>query len=164
MAKKKEIRIKTTTCKKCGKVVEYTTKKPGYCKEHSPASVYRKPKRAPIPQRSKLEFRIQMFVRELFPDRPVIFGGYYSWLPSPKGYPMQLDVFVYGNKPHFAIEVEGQQHDTKQYFQTEEEFQYLQKCDKLKEEILRTKGIKLFKVPHTVITLDQFKQIVKEVL
>ncbi len=77
---------------------------------------------------------------------------------------MQLDVFVYGNKPHFAIEVEGQQHDTKQYFQTEEEFKYLQKCDKLKEEILRTKGIKLFKVPHTVTTLDQFKQIVKEVL
>ena len=159
----KTLTVKTTTCKKCGIVVEYTTKKPTYCKEHAPANVYRKPK-APIPQRSKFEFKIQQWVRELFQDHPIIFGGYYSWLPSPKGYPMQLDIFVYGKNPHFAIEVEGQQHDQKQYFQTQEEFQYLQKCDKLKEDILSSKGILLLKIPHTCNTLDSFKEIIKEVL
>lgn len=107
---------------------------------------------------------VQTWIIKLFPDRPFVFDGYYSWLISPRGYPMQMDIFVYGKQPHFCIEVDGKQHEERQFFQTKQEFNYLQTCDKLKSRLLKQKGILLFKVPYTCKTIDEFKEIIKEVL
>ena len=85
---------------------------------------------------------------ELFPNIPFIVGGYYSWIPSPKGYPLQLDFLVYGvsSLPPFAIEVDGIQHDDQQSFQTKEDFEYLSKCDQVKDIVLKQKGYKLIRI------------------
>lgn len=137
----------TTTCKKCGKQVTYKTKKPDYCKECNPSKFYKKPK---VPKRSKLEFQVQRWVKELFPNRPFISGGYYSWLPSPKGYPMQLDIFIYGSKgSNIAIEVDGIQHTERQYFQSQKDFDYQRECDKDKEWMCKSKGIIYIKIKDT---------------
>jgi len=78
---------------------------------------------------------------------------------------MQLDIFVYDPAgPRFAIEVEGKQHEERQFFQTKEEFQYLIQCDKLKERMLIQKKIRLFKIPPGVETMEQLKLILREVL
>lgn len=140
---------KVTNCEKCGKELKYKTKKPRWCSKCSPFKFYKQPSEgvtAKPPKRSSLEFQVQNWVEEIYPDRPFIINGYYSWLKSPKGYPMQIDLLIYGPKPWIAVEIEGIQHQEKQFFQTQEEFDYLRECDQQKEWILKNKGIKLVKV------------------
>lgn len=144
----KDIKKKITHCEVCGVELTYTTKKKRWCKEHNPYNdvvIYRGQY---VTTKSKLENQVLKWIMELMPQVPFIAGGYYSWLPSPKGYPLQLDLFVYGVKglPAFAIEVDGIQHEEKQSFQTAEDFNYLQKCDKLKDIVMANKGYKLLRI------------------
>ena len=142
---------KTTTCSKCGKTITYTTKKPKMCKEcnieeYGDRKFYHKPKGTP--QRSKGEFYLNKVLNELLPDIPYIDGGYYSFLPSPKGYPMQLD--RYYPRLHLAFEFDGKQHNTdvEYFYRTEEQFQYQQQCDKLKEELCSKNKITIIRIGH----------------
>jgi hypothetical protein len=99
--------------------------------------------------RSKLEYLVQNWLDELFPEPTChyISNGYYSWIRSPKGYPLQLDFLVYSkHKMIFAIEVEGKQHYEKLYYQTEKEHTYLRDCDILKMRALNVIGVPLVKM------------------
>ena len=146
--------IKTTPCPKCGAEIKYTTKKPEMCRKCKSKGVVRKNKR--IPKKSALEFKVQDWVAKLFPDRPFIANGYYSWMKSPKGYPLQIDLLLYGSKPWIAIEVEGIQHYKRQNFQSVDSFQYLVTCDQIKEEALKQRGIVLVKIPYECKTIEDF--------
>jgi len=145
---KTKITPKITNCEVCGKELKYTTKKKRWCDEHNPYNdvvIYRGQY---ITTKSKLENQVQKWIMEIIPGAPFISGGYYSWLPSPKGYPLQLDFFIYGvaGLPPVAIEIDGIQHESKQSFQTKEDFEYLKKCDKVKDIVLKNKGFKLIRI------------------
>ena len=96
--------------------------------------------------RSKLEYTVQDWLDELFPEPAghYIANGFYSWLRSPKNKPLQLDFLVYlKGKMLFAIEIEGQQHYQKTFWQSEEEHNYLHDCDILKARTLHMIGVPL---------------------
>jgi len=139
---------KKTTCEKCGIELTYKTKKKRWCEECSPYKdiVIYKGFGNKLPQKSQTEFNVQTWLFELT-KRPVVIGGYFNWLLSSKGYPLQLDFLVYGDgKEPFAIEVEGPQHHFLQFFQSEEDFDTLSTNDALKGEIMALKGIKLIRI------------------
>lgn len=142
---------KTTTCKNCEVIVNYKTKKPTLCKKcheekYGDRKFYHKPKNTP--QRSKGEFYLNKVLNELFPDMSYIDGGYYSFLPSPKGYPMQLD--RYYPRLHLAFEFDGKQHtkDVDYFYQNEEQFKYQQECDKLKNELCIKNKITIIRIGY----------------
>jgi len=139
---------KITHCEKCGKELTYKTKKPLWCKDCNPYKdvIIYKGFGNKLPQKSQIEFNIQGWL-PMITSRPFIIGGYFSWLPSPKGYPMQLDILVYGqDKKSFAIEIDGIQHYDKQFFQSDEEFETLKSHDQLKEELLAEADIPLIRI------------------
>ena len=139
---------KVTHCKKCGKELTYKTKKKLWCEDCNPYKdvIIYKGFGSKLPQKSQIEFNIQNWLFELT-KRPIIIGGYYNWLLSAKGYPLQLDFLIYGDgKEPFAIEVDGPQHHAKQFFQTEEDFDTLHGNDALKDEIMAQKGIKFIRI------------------
>ena len=91
--------VKTTKCIVCGTNVEYTTKKPKWCSECKiNKNEIRRPtgasKKAP---KSKWKSEAYMFkvLNELMPTTQYCINGYYSFLRSPKGEPMQLDWYSY---------------------------------------------------------------------
>lgn len=90
---------KKTDCIICGKSIIYTTKKPMKCEEcKTKSKQVRKPKnRSTNPPKSKWKSEALMFkvLSELFPRTDYCINGYYSWLPSPKNTPMQLDWYSY---------------------------------------------------------------------
>lgn len=142
---------KVTTCKDCGKTIEYKTKKPKLCKEchekrYGNRKFYYKP--GDTPQKSKGEFFLNKTLNELLPEASYIDGGYYSFMLSPKGYPMQLD--RYYPRLHLAFEYDGKQHDkdTELFFRTEKGFLYQQKCDQLKESICKANKITIIRIKH----------------
>lgn len=135
------------SCSKCQKAVIYRTKLPKYCKNCQPKSS-RKHKHY---GRSKLESTTMKILNEILPDAEYIDNGYYSWLISPKGSPLQLDRFYPELK--IAVEVQGQQHIIYQPYihKTKADFEYLQKCDKLKAALCKRKGIRLIPVLYNMI-------------
>lgn len=161
---------KTTTCSICGKKIKYKTKKPKKCSSCSMKTVYKKKKKnkEDTGSRSKLEFKVQIWLNELFPEPQYhyIANGYYSWIISPKGYPLQLDFLIY-EKGHtlFAIEVQGQQHFKKAYNQTQQQFDYLMDCDIIKERTLKKKKIPLISINYKEkMTKEEFIAILKNEL
>jgi hypothetical protein len=95
------------------------------------------------------EDRLYYTLRKLLPDEICIRNGYYSFLPSPKGNAMQLDVYFPNLK--LAVEYNGRQHYkyTKKFHKTQEAFQYLRKCDQLKKKLCKELGITLIIVDYT---------------
>lgn len=142
---------KTTNCQDCGIELSYTTKKPNLCKScHTKKFGDRKPYKQPksIPKKSKGEFALNKVLNAMIPSVPCIDGGYYSFLKSPKGFPMQLD--RYYPRLHLAFEFNGKQHveDSAFFYGTEEQWKYQQECDKLKEELCEKANIKVIYVQH----------------
>ena len=142
---------KMTNCKDCGTELEYKTKKPDLCekchiKKFGDRTPYKKPKS--IPTKSKGEFALNKTLNEMLPDAQSIDGGYYSFLKSPKGFPMQLD--RYYPRLHLAFEFNGKQHeqDSAFFYTTEEQWQYQKDCDELKEKLCEQLSIKIIYVRH----------------
>ena len=91
--------MKTTKCITCGKSIKYTTKKPKWCPEckankNNVRAPEGRSKKAP---QSKWKSEAYMFkvLSELIPRSQYCINGYYSFLPSPKGEPMQMDWYSY---------------------------------------------------------------------
>lgn len=140
---------KVTTCVECGVQVSYSTKKPKWCKKckKKQPKTY-KPSKRTIPTRSKEEAQMQYALNLIFPEASYIDGGYYSFLPSPKGAPLQLD--RYYPRLKLAFEYDGAQHTSFNPFihKTQEAFNYLQECDRLKNELCEKHGIRLIRIRH----------------
>lgn len=88
--------MKATICEKCQETVQYTTNKPKLCKSCRAEKEERfsaRRKNASKPFRSKKEGLMQKLLNDILPDDDYIDNGYYSWLISPKGAPLQLDRF-----------------------------------------------------------------------
>lgn len=140
--------MKTTVCEQCKSVIEYKTKKPKLCpkcKKGKP-KFYKKAKVPP--QRSKKEAAMQYALNDILPEAEYIDNGYYSWLLSPKGAPMQVDRLYPRLK--LGFEFNGRQHyEYNSYMhQTQEAFEYLQKCDRLKRKLLKQLGYKLIVIKY----------------
>lgn len=148
--------LKTTPCGVCGKLIKYTTRKPKKCtvcrvqKETKKAgSVTSKPKargKKPASKNTGGELILFKALNELLPGEVFINHGYYSNLPSPKGYPMQLDRYYPELK--LAFEFQGRQHEeyTKYIHKSQKNFDYYQECDALKRQYCQAQGIALVEV------------------
>lgn len=142
---------KITHCKDCDKEITYTTKKPNLCKEchnkkYGDRKFYKQPKA--VVKKSKGEFALNKILNDIFPLAVSIDGGYYSFLPSPKGYPMQLD--RYYPRLHLAFEYNGKQHeqDNDYFYHSDEEFEYRKRCDELKQTLCTKNNIKIIYITH----------------
>lgn len=142
---------KTTTCFDCGTTIEYKTKKPKLCKKcheerYGKRKYYQQPKETT--QKSKGEYFLAKVLNGIFPEAQYIDGGYYSFLPSPKGYPMQLD--RYYPRLHLAFEYDGKQHqqDNEYFYRNGEAHSYQQQCDQLKEKLCRDNKITVIRIHH----------------
>lgn len=92
---------KITYCSVCNKPIEYTTKKPLKCSQCKSVNTSSKKTNSP---RTKWKKETEMIrtMTELLPDSEWIVNGYYSWLKSPKGMPLQLD--WYSPECNLAVE------------------------------------------------------------
>lgn len=96
-------------------------------------------------------------------DAEYINNGYYSWLKSPRGAPMQLDRYYPDLK--LAFEHHGNQHFqyNKYYHKSKSQFNYLQECDRLKAELCKAHGIQLVVIDYRdKITPELINQRLKE--
>lgn len=139
---------KITHCTQCNKSISYSTKRPklcGECKKGKP-KVYRKART--IPTRSKNEAKMQYLLNAILPEADYIDNGYYSWLPSPKNHPMQVDRLY--PKLKLAFEYNGAQHYEFNAFmhKTQADFEYLQRCDKLKAKLMKQMGYALISIRY----------------
>lgn len=144
--------MKTTICKKCGKEVKYIKVQPDYC------SVCR-PEAEKVPKITKSyqgkwkgENKIFYLLSKTL-DVECITNGYYSFLQSPNGAPMQLDWYCPEFK--FAVEIMGDQHYkyTKYFHKSKSGFEYLKKCDDLKAKLCKDLGIELVYIkPNETLT------------
>ena len=146
MASKKE-----TKCIVCGTMIKYKTKKPEKCaKCKSNANKIRKPRGMSQSSKTKWKNESEMYkvLSSLLPRTQYCTGGYYSWLPSPKNQPMQLDWYSY--ELGLAFEYNGIQHYsyTKYFHKTKQEFLYLLECDKLKKELCAEEGVRLISIKY----------------
>jgi len=105
---------KVTKCEECGKDMRYSTKKPKYCTvctavrkskakkktSSSGSGTYRK---RPDNKNTQGELILFRALDELLKGHHFINHGYYSSLPSPKGYPMQLDRYYPDLKLAFEL-------------------------------------------------------------
>ena len=97
---------KITKCIECGTEMEYKTNPPKRCppcktkraKKKGKANRNRKKKTSPYRSKEYLMFTI---LDEIFTNEYYIRNGYYSFLISPKGEPMQLDIFYPDRKLAF---------------------------------------------------------------
>lgn len=96
-------------------------------------------------------------LNEMIPNIPYIDNGYYSFLKSPKGYPMQLD--RYYPRLHLAFEYNGKQHsiDSDYMFDSKDDFEYRKYCDKLKNKLCKELGI-------TIIYIEYNEYISRELI
>jgi hypothetical protein len=96
---------------------------------------------------------------QLIPEHYYIHNGYYSFLPSPKKKPMQLDIFF--PKLKLALEYNGRQHYSynQHFFKNKEQFEYLKKCDRLKKRLCKELRITLITVDYSkTISCDYLKR------
>lgn len=146
--------MKITNCKECNAPIEYATKKPHLCKKckKGKPKFYRKAKVPP--QRSKKEAQMQYTLNSILPEAEYIDNGYYSWLLSPKKAPMQIDRLYPRLK--IGFEFNGRQHyEFNPYMhKTQEAFEYLQQCDRIKAKLLKQLG-------YTLISIKYDKTITK---
>lgn len=105
-------------------------------------------KRKPANKNTQGELLLFNVLNQCIQDQEYINHGYYSFLKSPKGKPMQLDRYYPDLK--LAFEFQGEQHFkfNKWIHKTEDNFLYYQKCDKLKKKICKEKGITLIEVMY----------------
>ena len=142
---------KVTKCTECGKSIEYKTNPPKRCTEckNKKAEASRKRRETQItPSKWKKETLLFHTLASIFNKHDSVFNGYYSWLKSPKGEPMQLD--WYCPSLQVAFELQGKQHYTySPYFhKSKNAFKYLQQCDKLKAEACAARHIILITVKY----------------
>lgn len=92
---------------------------------------------------------MQDLLNIILPEADYIDNGYYSWMLSPKGSPLQLDRYYPDLK--LAFEYNGRQHyEYNSYMHKDEAaFEYLQRCDLKKRRDCRRKGITLITVKYT---------------
>jgi hypothetical protein len=78
-------------------------------------------------------------------------NGYYTWLKSPRGEPMQLDWYC-NCGIEVAFEIQGVQHYkfVKFFHKTRENFEYQQLCDKAKKDKCKKRGVFLFIIDDKV--------------
>jgi hypothetical protein len=151
--------IKVTTCSECGKEIKYTTKKPKVCsvcrtkakltKATKPTAVTKKTggyKKRPDNKNTQGELILFRALDQLLGNHDFINHGYYSFLPSPKGYPLQLDRYYPDLK--LAWEFDGKQHEeyNKYIHKSKKNFDYYKECDRLKEKNCKKKGITLIRI------------------
>lgn len=141
---------KVTQCVTCGMSIQYATKKPKWCtkcKRLQPKT-YRTGKKKRPPTQSKKEVQMKQTLNQIFPNAIYIDNGYYSFLPSPKNAPLQLDRYYPDLK--LAFEYDGEQHKSFNPYmhKTKAAFEYLQKCDKMKNEYCKALGIHLIRISH----------------
>lgn len=143
-----------THCIVCGAPIEYKTKKPKWCSKCKDAkNTVRKPKtKSSKSKKTKWKGETGMYkvLDELMPKTQYCVSGYYSWLPSPKNQPLQLDWYSY--ELGIAFEYQGQQHyDYSRYFhKTKAAFKYLKQCDKIKKKVCEEEGISLISIKYDV--------------
>lgn len=149
--------MKETKCIECGKTVKYKTNKPKRCSACKEKRLCRFQYRKRKPQKSKKEGIMQRELDKLLPDAEYIDNGYYSWMRSPKGAPLQLDRYYPELK--LAFEFNGRQHyEYNPYMHKDREaFEYLQRCDRKKRRECKRHGIHLITIKYT-------KTITKEYL
>lgn len=141
---------KVTQCVTCGMNIHYATKKPKWCtkcKKLQPKTYKPSSKKRP-PQQSKKEVQMKQTLNTIFPQATYIDNGYYSFMLSPKGAPLQLD--RYYPDLQIAWEYDGQQHSTYNSYmhKTKAAFDYLQECDRMKNEYCKAMGIHLIRISH----------------
>lgn len=97
------------------------------------------------------EYRVfKVFTEELYKGQPcIVCGRYYPWLLSPKGEPLELDLFF--PEIPLAVEIQGKQHyePSKIFFKKREDWKYYLECDKIKVE-----ACKAYKLPLLVVGPD----------
>ncbi|WP_422661684.1 hypothetical protein ACK8P5_26540 (plasmid) [Paenibacillus sp. EC2-1] len=154
---------KTTICIECGESVTYKTNRPkrcDRCRDIKESSFQHKKRK---PQRSKKEAKLQEVLNDLLPAAEYIDNGYYSWLISPKGSPLQLDRYY----PTFKIgfEFNGRQHyEFNPYMHKDRAaFDYLQSCDRRKQKGCDKRGVTLITIKYNkIITRDYILTRLKE--
>lgn len=151
--------LKVTKCKECGNDIKYTTKKPSVCsvcrtkakikKKETTTTTKKKTgsyKKRPDNKNTQGELILFRALDQLLVGHDYINHGYYSFLPSPKGYPLQLDRYYPELK--LAWEFDGKQHEeyNKYIHKSKKNFDYYKECDRLKEINCKKKGITLIRI------------------
>lgn len=167
--------LKTTTCQECGKEVKYITKKPKKCMvcrtTNSKASGKNKTtkkksggySKKPDNKNTQGELILFKALDPLLKGHKYINHGYYSFLLSPKGYPMQLDRYYPDLK--LAWEFDGKQHSeyNKYIHRSKQNFEYYKQCDRLKEKQCREEDITLIRIAWNYkITEDALRLDIKK--
>lgn len=139
------IELKKTKCS-CGRDIYYKTKAPKKCDVcKKSGSTGRRKKRSYGSSDGELKM---FFILNDLISSEYVNNGYYSWLPSPKNVPMQLDRYYPELK--LAWEYDGRQHhEYNSYFhKTKQQFEYLQKCDVLKSKLCAESGVTLIRIRY----------------
>lgn len=147
--------LKVTTCSECGKDIKYTTKKPKVCtvcrtrKKKATSSTKKTTsgyKKRPDNKNTQGELILFRALDQLLEGHDFINHGYYSFLPSPKGYPLQIDRYYPDLK--LGWEFDGKQHEeyNKYIHKSKKNFDYYKECDRLKEKYCKEKGITLIRI------------------
>lgn len=148
---------KFTQCTVCGKVMEYTTRKPKYCEEHKKVKPKKKTRGGRFPRNKGTQGEVLLFhiLNHLLTGYEFVNHGYYSMLPSPKGQPLQIDRYYPDLK--LGFEYDGKQHDeyVKFIHKSKNNFEYQKLCDKLKDQYCAQKGINLIRISHRDKLTDQ---------
>lgn len=108
------------------------------------------------PYNSKREREVMKLLNKILPKEERIDNGYYSWLISPHGTPMQLDRFY--PKLDVAIEVDGRQHSQySSYFHSSyDAFLHQKACDRVKNALCKEKGVTLIRIRHDVLLSEEY--------
>lgn len=163
--------MKQTNCTQCLRLITYVTRKPvrcASCKKIKPAKVKPEPKvkrkpRFPKNKGGKAESAMFYALNELFPNEEFINNGYYSFMVSPGGSPLQLD--RYYPKFKLAFEYDGRQHDeyVKYIHKSRNNFIYQQVCDKIKDSKCIENGLTLIRISHKdKLSLDLIRERILE--
>lgn len=101
--------------------------------------------------------RMKTLLNAILPEADYIDNGYYSWLLSPKGKPMQIDRLYPDLK--LAFEYNGKQHYyyNPRMHRSRKAFAYLKACDRQKAKILKARG-------YCLITIRYDRKLTKEYL
>jgi hypothetical protein len=158
--------MKITNCTDCGKELKYNTRKPKLCAACKLKIKPKKPKstgrRFPKNKGTTGEMAMFAVLDVILKDFDFINHGYYSFLISPKGSPLQLDRYYPELK--LAFEYDGQQHDKyiRYIHKARKNFEYYKECDGLKEVLCKKKGITLIRVSYRQkLTIEDLLVLIK---